>query len=137
MKKQNVNSLYSNAVTHGATSIQSPTRLYCENKDNYIEIATIKPPYGTWTISLIDRTHCPSDIFMPGFLPTKQFKEGTSKSEEDLVEFIDHIAFAVEKGKLLEIAEWYKKALGTQLCEIGLHNQKASRDSFLMMMTIK
>lgn len=135
MEKQNVKAMYSNAVTHGAKTIQSPTRLYCDNKDNFIEVAKIKPPYGTWTISLIDRSRCPSDVFMPGFRSTKQLNEGTSKSE-DLVEFIDHVAFAVEKGKLLEIAKWYKDALGTW-CVILAYIIKGLKDSFPMMMMIK
>lgn len=75
-------------------------------------MATIKPPYGTWVHTLIDRSHS-SEKFLPNF---KYFEE---KKSEILLEFIDHIAFAIDKGELHNVCNWYRNALGMFFSKYG------------------
>jgi 4-hydroxyphenylpyruvate dioxygenase len=103
----NVGEAFRTALKGGAIPIEEPHQLEFDNGD-YVEIAVVKPPVGNFIHTLINRDNQTKDpdAFLPGYRESKQRKSAI------LFEFIDHIAFAIEKDTLHTVVDWYAKSFG-------------------------
>ena len=81
--------------------------------NNYIEYAVIKSPVGNVRHTLLN-LHGYKGTFLPGFTSKSSFVDTTQNvsSNKDLVDRLDHIAFAIKKDSVTDYMEWYKYCLG-------------------------
>lgn len=116
----NVREAYQVAMSSGATSIQEPTIQQFDNGDS-IEIAIVKPIFGNWVHTLINRQNqlVNTTAFLPGYRPSRRQQNTISTSTSpspsintDLLDFVDHIAFAIEKDSVHQVVKWYHSCFG-------------------------
>jgi 4-hydroxyphenylpyruvate dioxygenase-like putative hemolysin len=89
-----------------------PTEFKDEN--GVIEIAKIKPPYGTWQHTLINSKKYSG--FLPGYktiIQKKTFFNLETNGKSKYLQNIDHIAIALEKGKFSTVKNFYYDAFCT------------------------
>lgn len=127
--------MFERAVSHGATVVQEPHRIPVQangggNDDEddegeestasgYVEMATVRTPFGRWHHSLIDTSHLPPGVFLPGYASTEDRNDthrtaaGAAEEAGDRPEehfrYIDHLAIAIEKDQLRQVVQWYDK----------------------------
>lgn len=105
--------VFDRAVANGATIVQKPHKLFVNEEDEsagFVELATVSTPYGQWYHTLVDTTHLPKDMFLPGFEPVAKDNNDPEQKQPQHLHCIDHIAIAIEKDKVREVVEWYGRA---------------------------
>ncbi|KAL9656541.1 hypothetical protein ABK040_005303 [Willaertia magna] len=95
------------------TILNPPTKLYFD-EEHYVEFATIASKFGesAWVHTLLNRDHQGEkykNYFLPGF---KAIASNPTTNNDIGLQFIDHIAFAIEKDSLLPLVDWYNRCLG-------------------------
>jgi len=103
----NVAQAYEMALLSGATCVQEPNKVHYDNGD-FVELAVVKPPFGNWVHTLINRdnqTRNP-DSFMPGY------RESPNNVSDCNLEYVDHIAFAIEKDTVHDVVKFYGNCFG-------------------------
>ncbi len=99
-----VHKAFREAVSRGARGVSEP--FVHEANGQRVVKATISGP-GTWVHSLIQRD-TPSGAFLPGaYLPVDAGPSGAA-----LFSGVDHLAFALERGQLLDTVGFYVDVLG-------------------------
>lgn len=101
--QSNVQDAYTQACANGAIPIQPPV-----TTENDMEYAVIGTPFGDWVHTLI---HRPSSAAKQVFLP-KYKQLNKPSSVKTCLEFIDHVAIAIENDTLPKLIAWYSAVLG-------------------------
>jgi 4-hydroxyphenylpyruvate dioxygenase len=104
----NVSDAFNQALHHGAVCIQEPTKLYFAK--DYVELAVVKPPFGNWIHTLINRDNQDTDTFLPGYRASTTNSNGSRT--DAVLDFVDHIAFAIEKNTVHDVVRWYSSCFG-------------------------
>jgi len=106
LRVENVYSTFQHAIKNGAKVVEEPHVL--RDELGTVVVAKIAAPYGDVVHTLIDRSKY-NGVFLPGF---KSVDAIPSPTPGFGVTHIDHIALAYEKGKTLEVMNWYSNCLG-------------------------
>jgi 4-hydroxyphenylpyruvate dioxygenase len=108
----NVHEAFNTAIKHGATAIQEPHQQFFDNGD-FVELAVVKPRFGNWIHTLVNRDNQTqnTESFLPGYREVR-CESLPSHPYAQFLDYVDHIAFAIEKESLHDVIDWYKQCFG-------------------------
>lgn len=121
---ENVGEIFDEVIKRGARAIQPPTLL--EDEHGKV-IQAIIGTFGDTVHTLIERSNPSKDVF-PGFTPMAGKKRNTP-----LFSAIDHIAFCLEAGSLLQWRDFYTQVLDfTQTHREDVPNPQGGMNSLVV-----
>ena len=85
---------------------------YVEDEHGTVKYAVLKPPIGNIQHTLVDLSDY-QGLFLPGFKLTSNSQQviDIPKSLPDLVQTIDHVAFALKMGQTDSVVDWYNHCM--------------------------
>ncbi|KAK7187073.1 hypothetical protein DPSP01_005869 [Paraphaeosphaeria sporulosa] len=106
----NLDAIYSSAVSAGAESISAPHTL--ADSHGTVRLATIKT-YGDTTHTLIEKPSSYTGVFLPGYAPAPSVSDSLSKFLPPvLLSNIDHCVGNQDWDEMDNICDYYERVLG-------------------------